>query len=417
MNANVVKAGDGKAISIGNTRLQVKEDGSRTRGMLGLAEFEIPPGGTNTPPLHVHYAHEEGFYVLEGELEFQAGTDTVRVGRGGFVMVPIGIPHTFRNPTDKPARFLNTFTPRHYLDYFAEMSQLFQSNPSASPLQAAEVMAHFRTERVEAVSGNSDYAAVISEPSVRRETLSNGLTIRFDECGEGRPVLILHGGAGPQSVTGFSKAIAEHGAHVLTPTHPGFGGEPRPAWVDTIADLALGYLDLLEKLNLFDVTVVGFSVGGWIASEMAVRDTSRLGRVVIVDGTGIQVDGQEVANVFPLTSDELNALSYHNPAVFSFDPSKLTAVQMAGRKANMQALEVFAGPENSVDPKLRRRLGRVKIPALVIWGESDGVVTPNYGRAYAEAFPKGRFELIRESGHMPQIEQPDRLIALVEAFM
>jgi len=139
--------------------------------------------------------------------------------------------------------------------------------------------------------------------------------------------------------------------------------------------------------------------------------------VIIVDGTGIQVDGQEVADVFALTPGELNAISYHNPAAFGFDPSKLPPEQLAGRKANMQTLKVYAGPDNSVDPKLRRRLGRVKIPVLVIWGESDGVVKPEYGRAYAQAFPQGRFELIRESGHMPQFEQPERLIALVEAFI
>src|SRR5438105_738209 len=112
MKANILKVGEGRALSLGDVRMVVKEDGTRTRGALGLAEFEVPPHGQGTPPPHVHHAHEESFYVLEGELEFQAGDEIVRVGQGGFVMVPIGVAHTFRNPTDKPARFLNTFTPR-----------------------------------------------------------------------------------------------------------------------------------------------------------------------------------------------------------------------------------------------------------------------------------------------------------------
>jgi pimeloyl-ACP methyl ester carboxylesterase len=68
------------------------------------------------------------------------------------------------------------------------------------------------------------------------------------------------------------------------------------------------------------------------------------------------------------------------------------------------------------DPKLRRRLGRVTIPALVVWGESDGVVDPDYGRAYAKSLPNARFKLIPEAGHVPQIEQPERLLKLVWEF-
>ena len=145
MDAIVLKAGEGRALSLGGVRMVVKEDGSRTRGTLGLAEFEVPPHGHNTPPPHVHHAHAEGFYILEGELEFQVGTDTLRAGQGAFVMVPIGIAHTFRNPTDQPARFLNTFTPPHYLGYFEELGQLYQTATAPSRQQLAEVMARYDT--------------------------------------------------------------------------------------------------------------------------------------------------------------------------------------------------------------------------------------------------------------------------------
>lgn len=148
MNAVVLKAGEGTELSLGGVRMVVKEDGSRTRRTLGLAEFEVPPHGQQTPPPHVHHSHEEGFYILEGELEFQVETEKVRVGQGSFVMVPSGVAHTFSNPTDKPARFLNTFTPRHYLSYFEELSQLFEGSASPSRQQLAEVMAHYDTEVV-----------------------------------------------------------------------------------------------------------------------------------------------------------------------------------------------------------------------------------------------------------------------------
>src|SRR5437879_13533325 len=113
MNVVVLKAGEGRTLSLGPIHMVVQEDGTHTRGTLGVAEFTVPPHAL-TPPPHIHHAHEEVFYVLEGELEFLAGTETVRAGQGAFVMVPIGAVHTFSNPTDKPARFLNTFTPPPY---------------------------------------------------------------------------------------------------------------------------------------------------------------------------------------------------------------------------------------------------------------------------------------------------------------
>ena len=252
-------------------------------------------------------------------------------------------------------------------------------------------------------------------PQTRIESFADGLTVRIDERGSGRPILVLHGGGGPQSVSGFAAALAER-AYVLSPIHPGFGGEPRPEWFNSIDDLALTYLELLERLDLHEVMVVGFSMGGWIASELAVRDTTRLGSIVLVDAVGIQVEGHEIADVFPLTPDELSALSYHNPAAFRIDPATLSPDQVATRAANFQALGVYGREPGMRDPKLRRRLGRVRIPALVVWGESDGVVDPDYGRAYAQSLPNAHFTLIPEAGHVPQIEQPERLLTLVWEF-
>ncbi len=252
-------------------------------------------------------------------------------------------------------------------------------------------------------------------PQTRIETFADGLTVRIDERGSGRPLLVLHGGGGPQSVSGFAAAVSEH-AHVLSPIHPGFAGEPRPEWFNSIDDLALTYLELLERLDLHEVMVVGFSIGGWIASELAVRDTTHLGSIVLVDAVGIQVEGHQIADVFPLTPGELSALSYHNPAAFRIDPATLRPDQVAAMAANFQALGVYGREPGMHDPKLRRRLGRVRIPALVVWGESDGVVDPDYGRAYAQSLPNARFKLIPEAGHVPQIEQPERLLTLVWEF-
>ncbi len=147
MHVVVLKAGEGRTLSLGPIQMVVQEDGTRTRGTLGVAEFEVAPHAP-TPPPHIHHAHEEGFYILEGELEFLAGTQTVRASQGTFVMVPIGAVHTFRNLTDRPARFLNTFTPPLYISYFEELSKLIQADGALDPHQFAELMTRYDTEVV-----------------------------------------------------------------------------------------------------------------------------------------------------------------------------------------------------------------------------------------------------------------------------
>jgi pimeloyl-ACP methyl ester carboxylesterase len=253
--------------------------------------------------------------------------------------------------------------------------------------------------------------------STRRESFADGLTVRFDERGnrDGRPVLILHGGGGPQTVASIAAGLSR--AHVIVPTHPGFEGEPRPEWFNSIDDLAFAYLELLERLNLRNVLVIGSSLGAWIASTMALRDTTQLIRgLVLVNGVGIQVDGHPVPDVSTLTPAELSALSFHNPAAFRINPSTITPEQIAARKANTETLYVYDSQRLGGDTKLQRRLKHVKIPVLVVWGESDRVADLEYGRVYAQSFPNARFEPIPEAGHLPQIEQPEPLLNVVRKF-
>jgi 2-polyprenyl-6-methoxyphenol hydroxylase-like FAD-dependent oxidoreductase len=224
----------------------------------------------------------------------------------------------------------------------------------------------------------------------RRESFIDDLIVRVDEQGSGRPVLILHGAAGPQSVSGIAEGLARQ-AYTLVPTHPGFENEPRPEWFNSVEDLAFTYLDLLERLDLRDVLAIGLSFGGWIAAEMAVLNTTRLGGLILVDAAGIQIDEHPMTMERPATSDKM--------------------------PTGARSLQVYIGPNGLRDSKLRRRLARVSIPVLCIWGENDIIVSPTYGRAYAQSFPNAHFELIPEAGHLSQIDQPERLLALVREFM
>jgi pimeloyl-ACP methyl ester carboxylesterase len=244
--------------------------------------------------------------------------------------------------------------------------------------------------------------------------------LTFTEQGSGQPVLLLHGGAGAFSVAGFAELLSSSGpARVITPVHPGFDGTPRPDQLASIASLAAIYGQLMRDLGLSDVCVIGNSIGGWIAAELALAESTALDRrvtsAVLVDAAGLQIDSAPIADFFSLTLDQVFDLSYFDPAAFRIDPAALTPERAATQAANRSALQVYAGTAMT-DPTLLGRLPGVRIPVLAVWGAADRMVPPDHGKAYAEAIPGGQFRLITDAGHLPQLETPAELLAVVREF-
>jgi pimeloyl-ACP methyl ester carboxylesterase len=240
--------------------------------------------------------------------------------------------------------------------------------------------------------------------------------VSVTEKGEGRPFLLLHGGGGPMTVNGFADLLAgQRPARVITPTHPGFGGTPRPESLSTISGLAALYIAMLSELGVDDATVIGNSMGGWIAAEMALLDTSRVGSFVFVDAVGIEVPGHPIADFFSMTPRQLAEASYHDPDRFGIDPSKLSPEAQKVMAGNRASLAVYSGPSMN-DAGLAERLAGVATPTLVVWGDSDHIADADYGRAFAEAIPGARFKLLPDTGHLPQIETPGQLLDVVWAF-
>jgi pimeloyl-ACP methyl ester carboxylesterase len=240
------------------------------------------------------------------------------------------------------------------------------------------------------------------------------IELTVEERGDGHPCLVLHGGAGPQSVAAFAQLLAEkNGNRVLTPTHPGFGGTPRPDGLRSVGGLAALYRALLDDLDLEDVTVIGNSVGGWMAAEMAVLGSSRLSGIVLLDAVGIDVPGHPVADVSGLSVPEIQALSFHDPTAFRVDPTTIPDAQKAIMATNGAALAVYAGSPAMADPTLLGRLRGIATPTLVLWGESDQIVEPAYGQAYASAIAGATFTVLPATGHMPQMETPDLVLRTI----
>jgi pimeloyl-ACP methyl ester carboxylesterase len=221
-------------------------------------------------------------------------------------------------------------------------------------------------------------------------------------------------------VAGFGELLSStEPARVITPVHPGFDGTPRPEQLASIASLAAVYAELLRELGLTDVCVVGNSVGGWIAAELALLESAapdrRVSSVVLVDAAGLAIDGAPIPDFFSLTLDQVFDLSYFNPDKFRIDPAALPAERQAALAANRSALLLYAGTAMG-DSTLAGRLPAIAIPTLVVWGAADRMIPEEHGHAYAETIPGAQFRLITEAGHLPQLESPAELLAAVWDF-
>jgi pimeloyl-ACP methyl ester carboxylesterase/mannose-6-phosphate isomerase-like protein (cupin superfamily) len=243
--------------------------------------------------------------------------------------------------------------------------------------------------------------------------------VTYTESGSGQPVLLLHGGAGPFSVAEFATRMSTAGYRVVVPVHPGFDGTPRPAGLSAIAGIAAAYAALLRQLDLADVCVIGNSIGGWVAAELALAesaaDDGRVGSLVLVDAAGLQLDTAPVPDFFSLSLDQVAELSYFNPEAFRIDPAALPPERAAAIAANRATLLEYAGTAMA-DPGLRDRLAAITTPTLVVWGKADRMIPVEHGRAYADGIPGAQFRLIAHAGHLPQLETPADLLAAVQDF-
>lgn len=239
--------------------------------------------------------------------------------------------------------------------------------------------------------------------------------------GSGELLLVLHDIDYLNEHQPFLDKLAKEFS-LLVPSHPGFGTSDLPGHFDSIDDLAYFYLDLLREIG--PAAVMGLGFGGWIAAEMGVRSTAHIRRLVLVNAVGIKVGGttdRDIADGFIVGPEEVLRLTWHDPKagerVVKFPNASLPEPELTALLRNRQSAALFGWNPFMHNPKLRGRLYRIDVPSLVVWGESDRVVTTSYGRAYADAIPGARFELIPQAGHYPYLERPDAFVSAVAPFL
>jgi pimeloyl-ACP methyl ester carboxylesterase len=251
-----------------------------------------------------------------------------------------------------------------------------------------------------------------------RQITIAGVDLQVEEAGQGRPLLFLHAGEGLQPSRPWLAELARH-HRVIAPNHPGWGGSSLPDWIGTVDDLAYLYLDLAKHLDLQDAVLVGCSFGGWIAAEIAVRNTARFAGLLLADPLGIKVGGvldRDIVDMHAVAHAEFLRLSWADPAKGEIDTTALPDTELAGIARGREALAVFGWKPYMHNPRLKRWLHRIDIPTHILWGEQDRITAQSYCEAWKAEIPGATLQTIPNAGHFPHWEQPEAFAACLRAF-
>jgi pimeloyl-ACP methyl ester carboxylesterase len=255
----------------------------------------------------------------------------------------------------------------------------------------------------------------------REELIAVGATkVHVVIGGQGDPLVVLHGAGGNRGWRRWMAAVGERYT-VYAPTHPGFGRSDAADWMESIDDLARFYLWFLDVMGLSRVHLLGHSIGGWIAAELATMCPRAIDRLVLVSPTGLKPDEGEIRDIFFHSPEELLGYSIHDastvpewPELFGTRPGP-AEMEIALRNREMTAR--LAWKPYMFDPRLPQFLPRVTNPTLIVWGREDGIVPAICGEQYRRRLPNAALRVLERCGHMPPIEQPDVFAGLVLDFL
>jgi pimeloyl-ACP methyl ester carboxylesterase len=208
--------------------------------------------------------------------------------------------------------------------------------------------------------------------------------------------------------------------HVYLPVHPGFGDSAGGDEVEEVTDLVFHYVALLDALKLTTAPVVGLSLGGWIAAELALRRPDRVDRLVLVNAAGLRVPEAPMAEFFMATPAQLRPLLFARPdsdlaltLAPDAPPPERLAMALRAREA---AARLLWNP-HFAQRKLSSRLHYIQTPTLVIWGKHDRLIPLAHGQAYADGIPGARLEVLDDCAHLPPFEQPELFVQTVSPFL
>jgi pimeloyl-ACP methyl ester carboxylesterase len=249
----------------------------------------------------------------------------------------------------------------------------------------------------------------------RQEIEINGINTVVYSAGSGEPLVYLHG-SGTFAGFGFARHwVKTH--RVILPYHPGFGESADDARIESINDHVLHYLDLFDALGLDQINLVGSSLGGWIASEIAIVQPARIARLVLVSPGGLVIKDVPSTDLFTVPPKDVSVYLVADPAVLApFMPEghDLDFMTLRYRETISSARLVWERPGN---PKLDRWLHRISAPTLLLWGEGDRIKPFAQAETWLKLLPNAQIETMAGVGHLPLDEQPVAAAGIVSNFL
>ncbi len=238
--------------------------------------------------------------------------------------------------------------------------------------------------------------------------------------GRGEPLVILHGAGGNRGWQRYLQALAER-FQVYVPDHPGFGTSDRPDWIESVPDLACFYLWALEDLGLSRARVIGFSLGGWLAAEMAVMCPQVFERLIVVGAAGVKPTQGEIADIFLHSPQEVTAMMFHDPKqapeyeqLYGREP---TTEEQDIQARNREMAARIAWKPYMYDPRLPSLLRRLRLPSLIVWGRQDAIVPLSCAEVYHQSIRGSKLAILEQCGHAPQTEKPQEFVRVVSEFL
>lgn len=243
------------------------------------------------------------------------------------------------------------------------------------------------------------------------------VAIKLHRAGKGQKLLFLHGAAGYATWLPFFDALAD-GYELLVPEHPGFGGSDDPAFIRNVPDMAMFYLDFLEALEIDHAHLIGHSLGGWISAEILIRDRARFESLTLLAPAGIRVEGVPSGDTFIWAPDEAMRNLFHNQVL----AEAALALPQSEEQTDIMLKNRFTATKLGWQPRwfnpdLEKWLHRIKLPSLVLWGDSDKVMPPAYAARWRERLPDTRVVMLEQCGHLPHIEKADNTSRAVREFL
>ena len=259
-------------------------------------------------------------------------------------------------------------------------------------------------------------AADFTEKSVQ----VGGNQVHMLTGGSGDPLVLFHGAGGNSGWLRYVQALADHYT-VHIPTHPGYHQSTRPEWLESIVDMASFYTWFLEEQGLEGARAIGFSMGGWIAAEVAASTRHAFSKLMLVDAVGIKPQQGEIADIFIISPAQVTELLFHDPKqapeydqIYGQTP---TPEQVEIAEGNREMAVRLCWKPYMYDPRLSGLLERVNIPTRIVWGREDRLVPLECGELYRQAISGSDLVIIDNCGHSPQVEKPEEFVKAALEFL